>query len=162
MNDPPCDRCVRLKHPCEKRGEEIVGCRKCTASKVGCGLVARKKPRVGKVKEAKEVKGTRSGGGGRTSMVAEVQGLREDMGELSRTIGELGEKLGEAIGEVALVMRSWWARECGRERDAAEVVVMADMGGQAVVGEGSGESSAEGSGFASAVPPADVAVPMDL
>ena len=58
MNDPPCDRCVRLKHPCEKRGEEIMGCRKCTASKVGCGLIARKKPRVGEVKEVKEVKGT--------------------------------------------------------------------------------------------------------
>ena len=91
-------------------------------------------------------------------MVAEVRGLREDMGELSRTVSELG----EAIGEVALVMRLWWARECGRERDAAEVVVVADMGVQAVVAEGSGESSAEGSGFASAVPPADVAVPMDL
>ena len=41
-------------------------------------------------------------------------------------------------------------------------MVVADMGVQAVVGEGSGESSAEGSGFASAVPPADVAVPKDL
>src|SRR5271155_16597 len=105
MNDPPCDRCVRLKHPCEKRGKEIVGCRKCTASKVGCGLIARKKPRVGEVKEAKEVKGTRSGGGSSTSVVAEVRGLREDMGELSRTIGELGEKLGGAIGGAARVMR---------------------------------------------------------
>ena len=98
---------MQLKHPCEKRGEEIIGCKRCTPSKVGCGLIARKKPRVGEVKEAKEVKGTRSGGGSSTSVVAEVRGLREDMGELSLMVGELGEKLGEVIGEVVVGKGVW-------------------------------------------------------
>ena len=92
--------------------------------------------------------------------MAEVRGLREDMGEVAKKVGELGQTLGDIAG----VLKLWWLREEAREaeakekeareKDEPEVVVAVEMGVQA--------GEAEGSVVASAAPPADVGVPMDL
>ena len=118
LNDPACDRCLGLKHVCEKWGEGVSGCKRCTVSKVGCGLITRKKARVGDGKEAKEVRGTRGGGGVSAGVVGEVRGLREDMGEIVKKVGDLAEKLGDIAG----VAKLWWLRE-----EAREIAVMCSL-----------------------------------
>ena len=121
-------RCGKASKPCEKR-EKKGGCEQCIHLKVRCTLLDGQ-PWDGVVDNESPKKKRTKTDDGLAQKVAErvseevvdkvLERVLEKMDEVleeNRRLREVVEGFGEHFGEMALVMRSWWAREARRDRE---------------------------------------------
>ena len=154
-------RCGKGSKPCEKRDNKD-GCVRCIKLKVRCTLLDGQ-AWDGEVDESPRKKRTRSDDGlaqqvaERVSeeLVEEVLELvMEKMDEVleeNRRLREVVEGFGDHVGEMALVMRSWWAREArrdrelefGKEKEKEKEEDEEDEVAEETSGEGAGEKAVE-------------------
>ena len=152
-------RCGKALKPCEKR-EKKDGCVRCINQKVRCTLLDGQ-AWDGEVDESPRKKRTRSDDrlaqkvAERVSeeLVEEVLDLvlekMDEVLEENRRLREVVEGFGDHVGEMALVMRSWWAREARRDREMEfgkekeKEEEQEDEADEEMSGEGAGEKAVE-------------------